>query len=973
MVVYYINKTSDTVNECGFPVKQGDICLLLLKFDVKTIYIDSPVETDSIWRDFRFLDNKSLKSVQFPKKNAIICRPASNGKATGDAVLLQNLIESCTGEWLKDFLSETLSILNGFNTYWDIGGLKRFTRDDELVEELYEVVESETSSSGDTGNQSHLLHKDEPSIDKSEIEDMHERAIDIRNNELVQNYRNLLTFCQEALHDFNPGISDRDSEIMRRVLRGEAFDKIAEDVFLTRERIRQIFTAYVKKTRENHDQFISELYRLREENRQLRYLLETKGQGTDAVTKERGSQTYVDRLLSKDLENLDLTVRAKTVLRAMGVNYLAEIPLLKEAVLLNRPNCGRVTIKDIKKLLAAYNLRLDMTRESMMYALTGEGPVEVEEKSSTTCSPTPDTTQSQNKKGKKPQKNFTKYYCIPKMGGLRTETSVRATRPLPADEAEVLFRDFLCARGISNERQDTMVNALKVDFAELVNTHIQPEELSPFFSYTSVYGIKGWFDSLQYLRPMEYYDPVKLSNIKEAVEYYIECLKDDRQVVLRTQLRDEFENSAESDADDSSINIKEAKADETQTETQLTTVSAPKEPENKVSLAEQKSQNERENSLTCDSFEDYLVLHYSNIQVPFKLQILGKVNKVLQEIYGNETEKLTSYTDIEEAEIVKEDILATDWYQHNVSSMQGRITALVDDYLNFLEEQKKTTELAVPIKDSVDDFIQSLRVIEHNVRMIDSDDTSAYDYLKYYSEEIDKIQRKIDNYQIILGKKTNKTLPQEELLRRLHAVKQLAEAASLLNESTIYDMLSQIDYGNPVKCEEFSLEEVIAVLNNWDSEVSSQEETNVMAMPISTPTFEGWLYRPDGAPVWTTFHVLPGTNPETDGAYWYALTIDGEKMPECLAGCIGVNVNDEPVFVDYGRVALTSDRPISQGGDFDHKDKYLQAVGNGIPRAIYDRIWFGGKVFGYIIAAYRQVPDRKEGLAWLEKHFQKES
>lgn len=146
--------------------------------------------------------------------------------------------------------------------------------------------------------------------------------------------------------------------------------------------------------------------------------------------------------------------------------------------------------------------------------------------------------------------------------------------------------------------------------------------------------------------------------------------------------------------------------------------------------------------------------------------------------------------------------------------------------------------------------------------------------------------------------------------------------------------------------------------------------TNVVAMPIATPTFEGWLYRHGAQPVWTAFHALPGTDPNTDGAYWYALTIEGEDCPECLAGCIGSNSDGEPIFVDYGHVVPTTDRPISQGGDFHHKAHYLQAVREGLPRAIYNRIWFDGKVCGYHIAAYRQVPEKAGNLKWLEKEFQ---
>ena len=157
------------------------------------------------------------------------------------------------------------------------------------------------------------------------------------------------------------------------------------------------------------------------------------------------------------------------------------------------------------------------------------------------------------------------------------------------------------------------------------------------------------------------------------------------------------------------------------------------------------------------------------------------------------------------------------------------------------------------------------------------------------------------------------------------------------------------------------------------SDVAAALATNVVAMPISTPTYEGWLYRPGGAPVWTTFHALPGTDPNVDGAYWYELKTDGESMPECLAGHIGHNVNGEPIFVDYGMVVLTSDKPLSMGGGFYHQDAYLQSLKMGIPMAIHKSKWFGGKVCGYHIAAYKALSGNsiaEENLKWLMQTFQ---
>ena len=143
---------------------------------------------------------------------------------------------------------------------------------------------------------------------------------------------------------------------------------------------------------------------------------------------------------------------------------------------------------------------------------------------------------------------------------------------------------------------------------------------------------------------------------------------------------------------------------------------------------------------------------------------------------------------------------------------------------------------------------------------------------------------------------------------------------------------------------------------------------NVVAMPIATPTFEGWIYQYGTKPMMKTFHALPGTNPDVDGAFWYE---DGET--EMLAGYVGSNDNGELIFVSYGCTNLTSDRPISQGGAFDHQDKYMQSVKIGLPCAIYENLWFAGIVEQYHIDAYRQVREKAGNLAWLEKRFKCQS
>ena len=132
MVVYYINKVSDNLRTYTFPFKEGDICMLHEGDIVKTVYIDSEVEDNSIFRDFRYVDTKSLRSYHFPNTDTILCAPYGRSKAKGDKALVSLLLTDCNGEWLTDFLNDTQAILEGTRDYWDLTVLRRLTREEDM-------------------------------------------------------------------------------------------------------------------------------------------------------------------------------------------------------------------------------------------------------------------------------------------------------------------------------------------------------------------------------------------------------------------------------------------------------------------------------------------------------------------------------------------------------------------------------------------------------------------------------------------------------------------------------------------------------------------------------------------------------------------------------------------------------------------------------------------------------------------------
>ena len=132
MVVYYINKVSDNLRTYTFPFKEGDICMLHEGDIIKTVYIDSEVEDNSIFRDFRYVDTKSLRGYHFPNTDTILCSPYGRSKAKGDKALVLLLLTNCNGEWLTDFLNDTQAIIEGTRDYWDLTVLRRLTREENI-------------------------------------------------------------------------------------------------------------------------------------------------------------------------------------------------------------------------------------------------------------------------------------------------------------------------------------------------------------------------------------------------------------------------------------------------------------------------------------------------------------------------------------------------------------------------------------------------------------------------------------------------------------------------------------------------------------------------------------------------------------------------------------------------------------------------------------------------------------------------
>lgn len=358
MVVYYLNKVSERLADYRYPIKEGDICMLYDGEKVKTIYVDNETEVDSIWRDFKFIDSKSLKSYHLPKTDCVICAPIGDKRAIGNTRLLTQLIQECKGEWLLDFLTETSAVLSGFVDYWDLMVLRRLIGEDDIEIE-YGDEKALTAFIGK------LDENDIVKVDDDEYADV----------DTFSPKNDIKWFCLSALSCIKNEMDERCYQILYDTLKGDSKSEIASKFHLTQERIRQI----VAKATEQANEVIIAQHKSFEETKaentklkaQIDLLKENIANLKDKLPRDDNTeQKSVDENISSELAelletpiaNIALSLRATKTLMYMGIKKFAEIPRIESEVsILNVRNSGRKTVHDILQMLDDFHLSLGMS------------------------------------------------------------------------------------------------------------------------------------------------------------------------------------------------------------------------------------------------------------------------------------------------------------------------------------------------------------------------------------------------------------------------------------------------------------------------------------------------------------------------------------------------------------------------------------------------------------------------------------
>ena len=188
--------------------------------------------------------------------------------------------------------------------------------------------------------------------------------------------RNVLNFCGSVLVYYQDILNDSELVVCKLLIKGQSLQGVSNSLYISRERVRQIFNKAIKKIRDAHQDTLNEMAKLKDENEALKvrnhileekYLSEQSMEQIESVmSQEKKLCCNAKRLLNTPISNLPLSQRCKTVLDSAKVLKFSELPLLSETELLSAKRCGKKTIHDLQAYLHIFSLELNLTQEEVI-------------------------------------------------------------------------------------------------------------------------------------------------------------------------------------------------------------------------------------------------------------------------------------------------------------------------------------------------------------------------------------------------------------------------------------------------------------------------------------------------------------------------------------------------------------------------------------------------------------------------------
>ena len=159
-------------------------------------------------------------------------------------------------------------------------------------------------------------------------------------------------------------ICQREADVMCGIIQGRDVGWIAEDYGITREGVAQIFFRGCSKARklqglkdrmERAEEILSDNEALRRKNELLTRIMKNieKENGISLLPKDKEEED----LLTKDIRRCDISIRAKNVLHAIGINTIGELVQVRKSQLRGVRNCGEKTLDELDNFIRSHGLK----------------------------------------------------------------------------------------------------------------------------------------------------------------------------------------------------------------------------------------------------------------------------------------------------------------------------------------------------------------------------------------------------------------------------------------------------------------------------------------------------------------------------------------------------------------------------------------------------------------------------------------
>ena len=264
---------------------------------------------------------------------------------------------------------ERLGVSRQTITNWSRQGVFRLRKIGKALWVDEETINKMADTAQDIEHTRALLKKEQEEL-RMVYDEEYRILTDVRKEVmLVARYRNNLVAREfylsipRALQSLGI-ICQREGDVMCSVIHGRDEGWIAENYGITREGVAQIFVRGCSKARrlqglkdrmERAEEVLSDNEALRRKNELLTRIMKDieKENGISLLPKDKEEED----LLTKDIRRCDLSIRAKNVLHAIGINTIGELVQVRKSQLRGIRNCGEKTIDELDNFIRSNGLK----------------------------------------------------------------------------------------------------------------------------------------------------------------------------------------------------------------------------------------------------------------------------------------------------------------------------------------------------------------------------------------------------------------------------------------------------------------------------------------------------------------------------------------------------------------------------------------------------------------------------------------